>query len=90
MNEVRFSGPARKLGRELALGFLDIAVLCVFILFCVSLLLQAITPTDDCDRGRFDRCGMRVLTDEKTGTQYLETSKGGIIERNHNPRAIGE
>jgi hypothetical protein len=76
-----FNGTARNFGRQLALGFIDVAVLCVLIMFVVSLVLQTIMPTDDCDRGRFDRCGMRVLTDEKTGQQYLVTSKGGIIER---------
>lgn len=81
MYNIEFNGPARKLGREMALGFLDVAASCVLVLFVVSFLLQAIMPTDDCDRGRFDRCGMSVLTDNKTGVQYLVTSDGGIIER---------
>lgn len=80
-----YNGTARNFGRQIALGFLDIAVLCVFVLFVVSLILQAIMPTDDCDRGRFDRCGLRVLTDAKTGVQYLVTNDGGIIERKDTP-----
>lgn len=78
---MEFNGTARKFGREIALGFFDVIFLLLIISVVVSLLMQAIMPTDDCDRGRFDRCGLRVLTDEKTGTQYLVTSKGGIIER---------
>ena len=37
--------------------------------------------TDDCDRSAWHRCGMRVLTDAKTGQQYLVTSGGGITPR---------
>lgn len=36
---------------------------------------------DDCDRTTWDRCGMRVLTDAKTGQQYLVTTGGGIVAR---------
>jgi hypothetical protein len=40
-----------------------------------------LVPKDDCDRSTWDRCNMRILTDAKTGQQYLETTGGGIIAR---------
>ena len=72
---------ARKLGRQIAWGFLDVFVIIMIVGFVVSYALQAVMPTDDCDAGKFDRCGMSVLTDAKTGQEYLVTSKGGIIKR---------
>jgi hypothetical protein len=40
------------------------------------------TSGDDCDKSRWNRCGLEVVTDNKTGIQYLVTSHGGIIKRN--------
>ena len=68
----------RDIGRALAWGFLDVLFFCFAIGYCIAFI---ITPVDDCDRSRWDRCEMRVLTDNKTGIQYLVTSGGGIIER---------
>lgn len=36
---------------------------------------------DDCDRDAWNRCGMTVHTDAKTGRQYLSTSGGGLVLR---------
>ena len=55
-----------------------IAVTAFGISYLVNGLLRA---TDDCDRSSWDRCGMRVLTDAKTGQQYLVTTGGGIVPR---------
>jgi len=38
-------------------------------------------PVDDCDVSVSQRCGMAVLTDTRTGLQYLATSQGGITPR---------
>jgi len=71
----------RKMGREFIKGVLDI----LFFLLCISLIvllpIQYFTPIDDCDRSWNDRCNMQVLTDNKTGQEYLVTRQGGIIER---------
>lgn len=36
---------------------------------------------DDCDRSAWDRCGAAIVTDAKTGLQYLRTTGGGITPR---------
>lgn len=81
MSVFDFNGSARNFGRQIAMGFLDVVCIAIFIMFFVSIVMNLIMPTDDCDRGKFDRCGMRILTDAKTGQEYLVTSKGGIIKR---------
>lgn len=40
---------------------------------------------DDCDKSYFDRCGLKVVTDNKAGKQYLLLPYGGIIERETTP-----
>ena len=50
------------------------------LLSAASLVSGLITPHDTCD-GPDQRCGMRVLTDHKTGLQYLETPGGGLYPR---------
>lgn len=37
--------------------------------------------TDDSDKNGWNRSGLSVRTDYKTGKQYLVTPKGGIIQR---------
>ncbi|WP_331300330.1 hypothetical protein [Methylobacterium oryzae] len=71
----------RRAGFHFALGILDAVCVVLVIGIVLSFLLSALMPPDDCDRGRFDRCGMKVLTDAKTGQEYLVTPEGGIIER---------
>lgn len=36
---------------------------------------------DDSDKGSWDRSGVGVVTDHKTGLQYLETWTGGLTPR---------
>lgn len=36
---------------------------------------------DDTDASRWHRSGLRVLTDAKTGIQYLSDGKGGLVRR---------
>lgn len=36
---------------------------------------------DDCDASAWDRCGARVVTDARTGLQYLVGPGGGITPR---------
>jgi hypothetical protein len=47
---------------------------------CIATNLFGI-GTDDSDLDKSHRSGVRVVTDYKTGLQYLETSKGGITPR---------
>ena len=46
-----------------------------------AIVLFLLTPSDDCDKSRWNRCGLEVKTDNKTGVQYLVTPGGGIIQR---------
>lgn len=36
---------------------------------------------DDTDRSRWDRSGLEVLTDAKTGVEYLSDGHGGLVRR---------
>lgn len=72
------TGQVRKLGFHFALGFLECLGVCLVVGYLLGLLL---VPADDCDRSRFDRCGLRIATDAKTGRQYLLAPGGGIVER---------
>lgn len=72
----------RKIGRELCKGVLDI--ICTWIVVGILLSLAwsfFIQPVDDSDVSRYDRSGLKILTDNKTGQQYLTTSKGGLVVR---------
>ena len=43
---------------------------------------------DDTDTDAWNRSGMRVYTDAKTGVQYLGTARGGLavrVDKNGNP-----
>ena len=73
--------PDRVKGRRMALGFLDVISAFIIIGFLMLYLLMAVMPTDDSDKGRFDRSGVKIVTDAKTNKQYLVTPSGGIIER---------
>lgn len=68
----------RKAGFHFARGVLE--CVCLFVIIG-SVALFLFTPKDDCDKSYFDRCGMKVVTDSKTGKQYLLSPHGGIIER---------
>lgn len=36
---------------------------------------------DDSDASKWERSGMKILTDHKTGIQYLSDGKGGMVRR---------
>lgn len=78
---IEFKGSARDFGRQIMLGFLDVAATLLTIGFILCIFLSIIKPIDDCDRSKFDRCEMRILTDNKTGIEYLVTQSGDIIRR---------
>jgi len=67
-----------KIGFFLAFGFLQVYTLVLVVSWAIGIFF---IPVDDCDKDRWNRCGMHVVTDNKTGKQYLITSGGGIIER---------
>ncbi len=69
---------ARKLGFHFTLGVFQFLALAIVLGYVFDLVF---VPADDCDRSRFDRCGLKVVTDAKTGKQYLVSSGGGIVER---------
>ena len=70
----------RRLGCQFMWGCIDAC--CTFFVFCViaGVVWNYFTPLDDCDRDRWHRCDMTVLTDQKTGKQYLKAG-GGLVER---------
>ncbi|WP_348826507.1 hypothetical protein [Halomonas sp. RT37] len=66
-----------KIGMQFGAGaFLAVSA----IIWLAAVIADFTTPFDDCD-GPTERCGMRVLTDHKTGLQYLEARGGGIVPR---------
>ena len=65
------------LGAQLAAG--AILAICLWIT-ATSMVEEWTTPRDDCDSPS-ERCGMKVLTDHKTGLQYLKAPGGGITPR---------
>jgi len=44
-------------------------------------VMTLISPTDETDRGRFERSGVQLRIDHGTGCQYLETRAGAITPR---------
>lgn len=36
---------------------------------------------DDCDRSAWERCGVKVITDNLSGLQYLMSPQGGLTPR---------
>ena len=72
------SDNTRKMAKECVYGVLDAVMTCLIIGYCIAHLL---TPADDCDKNRWQRCGMKIATDAKTGKEYLLSPYGGIIER---------
>lgn len=71
----------REYGREFAKGCADVVIFILFILALSSAIINMLFPADDSDFGKFNRSGVDVITDAKTGKQYLVTPKGGIVAR---------
>jgi len=44
--------------------------------------------TDDSDKSGWDRSGLRIYTDHKTGVQYVGNTFGGLHPRIYSDRAI--
>ena len=58
------------------------ALCCLGVMMIIGMVTGLLFfPPDDCDKSFWDRCGLEVKTDNKTGVQYLITPSGGIIER---------
>ena len=71
-----------KFGVGFALGVLKVAGWLVVVCFLLSWLLLALgSGMDDTDSSRWNRSGVSVVTDHKTGLQYLRTPGGGITPR---------
>jgi hypothetical protein len=53
------------------------------ILFCAVRIIDNCSGwnTDDSDKNGWNRSGLKVHTDYKTGIQYLSDGSGGLIER---------
>lgn len=68
----------RKQGFNFAMGVFDAIFLLLLPYIVWAIILR---PMDDCDKSRWNRCGMEVHIDSKTGKEYLVTAGGGIIER---------
>ena len=74
----------QQVGYHVAIGVMTAGWVVIVAGMVIAYLIAGLgwfQPTDDCDRSTWDRCGMRVLTDAKTGHQYLETPSGGLIAR---------
>lgn len=72
----------RAAGRQMMKGALDeVANVCLAIIIFLIAYQWLAEPVDDCDRSAWDRCGAKVITDHKTGVQYLEGEDGGLIVR---------
>ena len=56
-------------------------LLCIFIAIWAVVGLVQGHPNDDCDASYWQPCGLKVVTDHKTGIQYLVSPNGGIIRR---------
>jgi len=64
------------------LDLLKFALKWIAITMVIILLMNAFDiGTDDSDDGGWNRSGMSIHTDHKTGIQYLSTKNGGMIRR---------
>ena len=71
----------REYGREFAKGCADVIIFILFIVALTNVILNLIFPADDSDFGKSNRTEVEIITDAKTGHQYLATQKGGIVIR---------
>ena len=75
-----------KIGEGLAQGLFNVGckyflwwVGVVFLLWCLSGFFG--WTKDDTDTSKWNRSGLKILTDNRTGLQYLSDGKGGLILR---------
>ena len=77
----------QRIGREVTRGALGhVFKMIWWVAIAILLTTWAInyfglSPADDCDKSVWERCGVKIVTDHKTGVQYLVTPDGGIILR---------
>jgi hypothetical protein len=70
------------IGRGIVKQMADYALIFLALALAVSLLRSFMGwGADDSDKSKWDRSGLAVRTDHKTGVQYLSDGKGGIILR---------
>jgi hypothetical protein len=75
---------ARALGLHFGLGAMAAVGLCIMIALAIQLLLNAFdVGTDSTDVDGWNRSGMRIHRDAKTGVEYLSTSNGGMVRREY-------
>jgi len=69
-------------GRGVLLGIVD-AIVPVLIVVAIAICIINTFNwfTDDSDKSGWERSGVKIYEDAKTGQQYLGTSGGGIIKR---------
>ena len=68
-------------GYHFARGVLKLICQFLCVWFVVLLLFGLFIPTDDSDVNWYNRSGMTIHTDNKTGLEYLSTPNGGLILR---------
>lgn len=71
----------RRRGRAYTWGVAQVAGTLVIAGFLIASAWDMLFAHDDCDKDFWHHCGADVITDAKTGVQYLTTPSGGIIER---------
>lgn len=75
-----------KAGQLFARGFMAVVFKCVMF-FALGMIALGIVRNstgygqDDSDASPWERSGMQVMTDHKTGVQYLSDGHGGLIRR---------
>ena len=83
---MKFENEKQQQGHDFAYGaIVCIGRLCVFwiiIVLTVSLLRSVFAiGLDDSDSNGWNRSGLKIHLDAKTGIEYLSDGKGGLIER---------
>jgi len=76
----------QELGQAIGRGIVRELADYVLIFLVLSLVLKFVSGyfgwwTDDSDKSGFDRSGLSIKTDHKTGVQYLSDGKGGMMVR---------
>jgi hypothetical protein len=70
------------IGRGIVKQLADYAMIFLVVSLVVSLARSYFGwGADDSDRSRWERSGLAVKTDHKTGVQYLSDGKGGMMVR---------
>jgi len=76
----------QELGQAIGRGIVKELAHYVLVFLAVSLVLKYVSGyfgwwTDDSDKSGFERSGLSIKTDHKTGVQYLSDGKGGMMVR---------